>query len=200
MDESLSTSRVEAFSDGVFAIAITLLILDVAVDQQRPLGHQLLSIWPSYVAYVTSFLTIGIIWLNHHLIFAKLERADRPLLLINTLFLMVVAFIPFPTRVVAAYLRGDGERKAVLLYGLTMILLAVMFLLLWNYVSRGRRLIREDVPQAAVDDITRTYRPGLPLYVGATLLALLSPLAAVAVFLAIAAFFSLPPEWLRRRP
>ena len=86
----------------------------------------------------------------------------------------------------------------MLFLGLTFILLSLVFVLLWSYVSHGRRLIRDDVPQAAVDDITRSYRPGLALYVGATLVAFLSPLAAVVVFLAIAAFFSLPPEWLRR--
>jgi uncharacterized membrane protein len=197
MDEQLRTTRVEAFSDGVFAIAITLLILEVRTPE-GPLGDALLHLWPSYLAYVTSFLTIGIIWLNHHSIFDKVAAADRTLLLINTLFLMVVAFIPFPTRVVAEHLRGADERAATLLYGLTFVLLAVMFDLLWLYVSRGRRLIREDVPQAAVDDITRSYRPGLPLYAGGTLLVLASPLAAVGVFLGLATFFSLPPEWFRR--
>ena len=127
-----------------------------------------------------------------------MERADRALILVNTLFLMVVAFIPFPTGVVAKYLRDDGERTAVLFYGLTFVLLALVFVLLWTYVSSGRRLIRDDVPQAALDDITRSYRPGIPLYAVATLVAFLSPLAAVALFLAIATFFSLPPEWLRR--
>jgi TMEM175 potassium channel family protein len=148
VDESIGTARVEAFSDGVFAIAVTLLILDVTVDAQRPLGHQLTHIWPSCIAYVTSFLTIGIIWLNHHSIFAKVSHADRTLLLLNALSLMVVAFLPFPTRVVADYLRRDGERGAVVAYGLTMVLMALMFQLLRRYVSGGRRLILDDVPQA----------------------------------------------------
>jgi TMEM175 potassium channel family protein len=196
VDETIGTGRLEAFSDGVFAIAITLLILEIRVS--GPLGNQLLHIWPSYLAYVTSFLTIGIIWLNHHLIFVKVRAVDRTLLLINTLFLMVVAFIPFPTFLVAEYLRESGEREAVLALGITFVVLAILFQMLWLYVALGRRLIRDDVPQTAVDDITRTYLPGVPVYAVATLVALVSPLASIALLLAIAVFYSLPPSWLRR--
>ena len=196
MDETIGTGRLEAFSDGVFASAITLLILEIKVS--GPLGDQLLQIWPSYLAYVTSFLTIGIIWLNHHLIFVKVRTVDRTLLLINTLFLMVVAFIPFPTFLVAEYLRESGERDAVLAFGTTFVVLAILFQLLWLYVAVGRRLIRDDVPQAAVDDITRTYLPGVPVYAVATLVSFLSPFASIALLLAIAVFYSLPPSWLRR--
>ena len=196
MDEVIGTGRLEAFSDGVFAIAITLLILEIKVS--GPLGDQLLHIWPSYLAYVTSFLTIGIIWLNHHLIFVKVRSVDRTLLLINTLFLMVVAFIPFPTFLVAEYLRESGERDAVLAYGITFVVLAILFQLLWLYVAVGRRLIRDEVPQAEVDDVTRSYLPGVPVYAVATLVAFASPFAALALLLAIAVFYSLPPAWLRR--
>jgi uncharacterized membrane protein len=196
VDEAIGTGRLEAFSDGVFAIAITLLILEIKVS--GPLGDQLLHIWPSYLAYVTSFLTIGIIWLNHHLIFVKVRAVDRTLLLINTLFLMVVAFIPFPTFLVAEYLRERGERDAVLALGITFVVLAVLFEALWLYVSVGRRLLRDDVPQAEVDDITRSYLPGVPVYAAANLVALASPFASIALLLAIAVFYSLPPSWLRR--
>jgi uncharacterized membrane protein len=139
-------------------------------------------------------------WINHHAIFARLARSDHNLLFLNMLLLLVVAFIPFPTRLVAEHLRGGGggERTAALCYGLTGIALAIVFRALWQYVAGGRRLIRDDVPQEAVDDITRTFAPGLPLYGGATLVALVSPLASVALFLALAVFYGIPPSILRR--
>jgi uncharacterized membrane protein len=198
VDESLGTRRIEAFSDGIFGIAATLLILDVSVHGGRPLTDELLRIWPSYIAYVTSFLTIVIIWVNHHAIFEKVERTDRTLFFLNALLLLVVAFIPFPTRLVADFLGENGERAAVIVYGLTMTCLAIVFIALWLYVSVGRRLLREDVPQTAVDDITRSYLPGFPVYSSATALAFASPLASVIIYLALAVFFSVPPAWLRR--
>jgi uncharacterized membrane protein len=196
----MSTARLEAFSDGVFAIAITLLVLELGVQSgTRDLGSQLLHIWPSYLAYVTSFLTIGVIWVNHHSLFAFVDRVDRVLLFLNTLLLLAIAFTPFPTRLIAEFLReGDNERTAALAYGITFVIMAVMFQLLWRWMATGRRLIRPDVPQAEVDDITRTFLPGIPIYAGATLVALASPLASVALYLAIAVFYALPPALYRR--
>src|SRR5207248_1720487 len=120
-DWRVTTSRLEAFSDGVFAIAITLLVLEFGVDTAtHDLGSQLLHIWPSYLAYVTSFLTIGVIWVNHHALFDFVGRVDRALLFLNTLLLLVIAFTPFPTRLIAEFLReGDNERTAALAYGIT---------------------------------------------------------------------------------
>src|SRR6266568_6692942 len=118
----MDTGRVEAFSDGVFAIAITLLILIIEPPKSGVnLGHELLRLWPSYLAYAASFLTIGIMWVNHHTIFRHFARVDRPLLLLNILLLMLIAFVPFPTRVVAEHALTTGDRKAAaLLYGITM--------------------------------------------------------------------------------
>lgn len=196
MDEAVSTTRLEAFSDGVFAIAITLLILDVHAGA-GPLGHGLVHAWPAYLAYATSFLTIGVIWINHHLIFSLVERSNRTLQLLNLLFLMVIAFIPFPTRLVAEHLRDDGERAAAVALGMTFVGVAAAFLALWLYVSRGRRLIREDVPQIMLDDVTRSYLPGVPVYAATLGLAFASPLASVGVLLVLAVFYALPPHWLR---
>ena len=195
-----ATSRIEAFSDGVFAIATTLLILEIRVPiHSRDLGSALLHIWPSYLAYVTSFLSIGVMWVNHHAIFARLGRSDHTLFALNTLLLLVVAFIPFPTRLVAEYLRQGGgvERTAAVCYGITAVVLAVVFNALWRYVSSGRRLIAAHIPQDAVDDITRSYSFGIPVYAAALALAFASPLASVSAYLVIAAFFGLPPTWLR---
>src|SRR5712691_2103105 len=119
----MQTSRVEAFSDGVFAIAITLLILSVGIDKapHGDLGTYLVDLWPAYLAYAVSFLTIGIMWANHHLLFDNFARVDRPMLLLNILLLMLIAFVPFPTHVVAEFARSEVDRRnAALLYGLTM--------------------------------------------------------------------------------
>jgi uncharacterized membrane protein len=199
VDEHVETNRLEAFSDGVFAIAITLLILEVRVPAGRDLGSGLLDIWPSYLAYATSFLTIGIIWINHHSVFHKTAYADRMLLLLNTLLLMVVAFIPFPTQLVAEHIReARDERVAALAYGLTFIVLAIFFQLVWRWISTGRRLIRPDVAQRQVDDITRSFDPGIVLYGSATAVAFASPIASVALYCAIAAFYFLPAAPVRR--
>src|SRR5439155_21429058 len=107
-----------------FAIAITLLILAVGIDQARakgPLEPELLHLWPAYIAYAVSFVTIGIMWVNHHLLFRQFARVDRPLLLLNVLLLMLIAFVPFPTRVVAEHAHSAADREAVaLVYGITL--------------------------------------------------------------------------------
>ena len=197
----MTTARLEAFSDGVFAIAITLLVLELSVDTAtQDLGKELLHIWPSYFAYVTSFLTIGVIWVNHHVLFNYVDHVDRGLLFLNTLLLLVVAFTPFPTRLIAEFLREDeNERTAALAYGITFVIMAVIFQLLWRWMATGRRLIRPEIPQEEIDDITRTFLPGVPIYAGATLVALVSPLASIALYLAIALFYALPPSLYRRK-
>ena len=197
----MTTARLETFSDGVFAIAITLLVLEFSVDTATSdLGAELLHIWPSYLAYVTSFLTIGVIWVNHHTLFDLIDHVDRTLLFLNTLLLMVVAFTPFPTRLIAEFLREeDDEQTAALAYGITFVVMAVLFQLLWRWMSTNRRLIRADVSQDAIDDITRSYAPGIPIYAGATLVALVSPLASTVLYLVIALFYALPPSLYRLR-
>ena len=129
----MQTSRVEAFSDGVFAIAITLLILSVGIDRapHGDLGTYLVDLWPAYLAYAVSFLTIGIMWVNHHLLFDHFARVDRPMLLLNILLLMLIAFVPFPTRIAAEFARSEVDRRnAALLYGLTMTMTAILFVAL----------------------------------------------------------------------
>jgi uncharacterized membrane protein len=185
---SESTQRLETFSDGVFAIAATLLILDVRVEGAH-LGHELRHIWPSYAAYAVSFITIGIMWLNHHTVFEQIARCDRRFLLINVFFLMMVAFVPFPTRLVAEHLRDDDLTAAALAYGITLTLTAVFYNLLWFYAARNRRLLRADADDVIVRGISRSYRPGPWIYLAATLVALVSPVASVILFAAIAGFY-----------
>jgi uncharacterized membrane protein len=186
------TGRFETYSDGVFAIAATLLVLSFSVTSgidAPPLGHQLLHLWPSYLAYATSFLTIGIIWMNHHYCVETIARADRTLMFLNLLLLLTVAFLPFPTRLVADYLQKDGEQAAVYVYDATFVLMAVIYNVWWRYASNGRRLIAEAVPDSALRAINRAFAPGIPMYAIAFLVAIWSPLASVGINLAIAVFY-----------
>ena len=189
----MSTRRLEAFADGVFAIAATLLILNVDAqvgEGSGAIGHRLLAIWPSYIAYAVSFVTIGIIWSNHHTVMGQLGRVNRVFLLQNVFLLMCVAFLPFPTRLVAEHLRDRHDlQPAALAYGATMTVMAVCYIALWIYAAGGRRLLREDSDPRTVSGITRSYLPGAPLYLAATLVALASPLASVALYGAIALFY-----------
>jgi uncharacterized membrane protein len=185
------TTRLETFSDGVFAIAATLLVLELSVGNATgpKLGHALLELWPSYLAYVTSFLTIGIIWINHHYCVQTLARSDRTLLFLNLLLLLTVGFLPFPTKLVAQYLQQPGEQSAVYAYAATFVVMSIVYNSWWRYASSGRRLIREDVPESTVRAISRAFNPGVPMYVFVLLVAVMSPLASVALTFAIAAFY-----------
>jgi uncharacterized membrane protein len=189
----METGRVEAFSDGVFAIAITLLILAVGVDQARSSGslsHQLLHLWPAYIAYIVSFVTVGIMWINHHQIFRQFARVDRIMLLLNMLLLMLIAFTPFPTCVVAEFAHSESDRRAAaLLYGINFTLTAIFFFVVWMYGSR--RLLRPDADVREVSGITRSYLPGVPIYATATLLAFASPTASLIMFAAITLFYAI---------
>jgi uncharacterized membrane protein len=189
----VSTTRLETFADGVFAIAATLLILNVDAqvgEEAGAIGHRLLEIWPSYIAYATSFVTIGIIWSNHHTVMAQLGRVDRTFLMQNILLLMCVAFLPFPTRLVAEHLRDRHDlQSAALAYGATMTVMAICYITLWLYASRRGRLLHEHFDPRTVSGITRSYLPGAPVYLTATLVALANPVASVALFAAIALFY-----------
>jgi uncharacterized membrane protein len=186
----MDTARLEAFSDGVFAIAATLLILDVRLPPNGGVTHGLLHIWPAYFAYALAFITIGIMWINHHSVFRQIGRVDRTFLTINVLFLMVIAFVPFPTRVLADHLQHDS-RAAAFAYGLTMTVMAAMYGTLWFYAAIGRRLIAPDADQRMISGISRSFRPGVPIYALATLSALISSWLAVGLYSAIALFYVL---------
>jgi len=186
-----STARFEAFSDGVFAIAATLLVLEFHALPGGDLGKELLHLWPSYLAYVTSFVTIGIIWMNHHHTVSLLGRTDRTMLFINILLLLTIAFLPFPTKLVAQNLNhaGDGEQAAALAYAATFVLMAALHLLWWWYARKDRRLIAEETSDAALRAVDRAYLPGVFMYGTVFVVAFFSPLAAVLITFAIAAFY-----------
>jgi uncharacterized membrane protein len=175
----------EAFSDGVFAIAATVLVLEISVGSVNRLAH----IWPSYLAYVTSFLTIGIIWINHHHTVSLMGRVDRTFLFVNNMLLLTIAFLPFPTNLIADHLQGTGGKPAAVAYAATFVVMAAMHQVWWQYARRGRRLIAEDVPESALRGVDLAYLPGVPMYGVVLLVAFFSPLACLVLTFAIAAFY-----------
>ena len=200
-EDERGTSRLEAFSDGVMAVAITLLVLDVHVPAvQQNLGAALLGQWPIYLGYVTSFLLIGIYWANHHSLFRWIARTDSPFLMINTVFLMVLVFIPFATALLTHYL-PDPENKhiAAFVYILVLTLTALLFYLVWLYASSGRRLLRADVDERVVRATTRAYLLGPLSNLAALLISLVNVEASLAFLILLAVFYSLPANFLRPR-
>lgn len=187
----MTTARLEAFSDGVFAIAITLLILDVHPPGPLEAGTGLASalghLWPSYVAYVVTFMLIGMIWLNHHLMFHYIVRVDRPLMIVNLLLLLSVAFLPFPTAILAeAVSTGHGEQVAAALYGVVLILGGVFFNALWIYASLGHRHLGDHISPAQARRIRIRFGVGPLLYLTAVLLSLFSATLSICCYIALA--------------
>jgi len=194
--EKNETARVEAFSDGVLAIVVTLLVLELKVPRglgsEEALTHALAEEWHAYLAFLTSFATVGIMWVNHHRLFNLIGRADHWLLMLNLLLLLMISVVPFPTAVVSEYLGGPGARIATLVLGGVFVVTAIVFNVLWRYAAHRRRLIARHVPQEVVDAQTRQYRLGPLFYLVSMLLAFVSPTLSVAVNLSIAVFFALP--------
>jgi uncharacterized membrane protein len=200
----MSKARLEALSDGVIAIAITLLILEIKVPEGagNDLPHQLAEQWPSYLSYVVSFFVIGVIWLNHHALLAHLGRADRKLMALNLLLLFTIATIPWPTHLLATYMRegGDAERLAALIYSGTMLAMGLAFASLWTYASRDRRLLGTDLSDEEIRTRTRRFTIGAPLYLVALLVALVSAPACLALNAALAVYYAVPGAGMMRHP
>ncbi len=198
MTATNETTRIEAFSDGVFAIAITLLVLDLKVPRElsegRTLDQILLAQWPGYLAFITSFLTILIMWVNHHRMFTLIGRSDHRLLFYNGLLLMGVTLVPFPTALVAEFLRHDGERTAALVYSGTFIFIAICFNLLWRTAAVNDRLLDPHADRAAVTAIFDAYRYGPAVYVLAFAIAFWSVTASLALNLGLAIFYAAPAK------
>jgi TMEM175 potassium channel family protein len=181
------TARLEAFSDGVFAIAITLLVIEIhappAAETHRiGLWAALGSRWPSYLAYVISFVSIGIMWANHHTIFQYIRRTNRTFLLLNVVFLMFISFLPYPTAVLAEYLPDPAYRKiGALFYSLTLVGIAINYNLVWRYGVWNGRLLSSHADQIAVATISRRYLFGPAMYGLSALLALVDAWASLAI-------------------
>jgi uncharacterized membrane protein len=190
----MPTSRTEAFSDGVFAIAITLLIIEVRVPDARA-GHlagDLANQWPSYAAYVVSFAIIGIIWVNHHDIFERITTVDRPLLFLNLLLLVTVAFLPFPTALLGEYIRkGDNAHVAAAVYGANMTLIGLAFIAIWTYLARVPALLDSGLGVEGVRRARRAAAVGPVVYGLSIPLAFVSPVACLVVYAALALYFGI---------
>lgn len=195
--EVKETARVEAFSDGVFSIAITLLVLELRVpsagdltSRGLSLGEALLRQWPSFLGYVTSFATILVMWVNHHRLFTLIRRTSSLFLYLNGLLLLAVAFVPFPTAVLAAHLEDAGSRTAAAVYAGTFFAIAIFYNLLWRYASADNRLLGRSIRESDRDRITRRYRIGPTAYLIAFLLAFVSVPASVGLCAALALYFA----------
>jgi uncharacterized membrane protein len=192
----VSRGRLEAFSDGVFAIAITLLVLTIAQPTNyRHLGEQLASRWPSFAAYVVSFAVIGIMWLNHHSIFGHFARIDRGLVFLNLLLLMTVVFIPYPTAIFGEALkRGQGEDVAAIVYSFAMWANAVSWAAFWLYASGKRRLLDDTFPESQRSTATMLFTvPGVVLYTIAIVIAFVNAYACLAFHGLLALYYALDP-------
>ncbi len=198
------SGRVEAFSDGVFAIAITLLILEIKVPQApdaiglwHALGHQ----WPSYVGYLVSFLVIGVMWVNHHSVFTYIARVDRPLIFLNILLLLVVVIVPWSTGVLAQNLRTPGaDHVAAAVYGLVMVAHALTFTIFWRYVTRTGHCFDERVDKAAARATVARFSLGLLVYPGTVALAFVSAPLALAVHGLLALYYGFNQVAVPTRP
>ncbi len=192
----MSTNRLEAFSDGVFAIAITLLVLDIHVPEpgSGDLGHELLTRWPTYAAYVISFITIGIIWINHHAAFSRLRAVDHSILIWNLLLLLSVGILPFTTSLMATYLKeSSGEGLAAAIYGASFLLMGAIFVMAnRQLLFRRPQLLREPIDHETARNILTFAALGQIPYVLATALAFVSPYITLGICAACAVYYALP--------
>ena len=190
----MRTSRLEAFSDGVFAIAATLLVLELRVPADEPdLTHALLQLWPAYAAYLVSFLTIGIIWVNHHTLLEHCRRVDRRFLYLNLLLLVAVGIVPFPTSLVDRYIVSEsGATAALVVYGLGGLLIAIGFAAVFFYATHDGRLVGDRVSARQIRADGMLFPIGLAAYTVGIALAFVAPLASLAVYGLTAIFYALP--------
>jgi uncharacterized membrane protein len=198
--EELPLGRLEAFSDGVFAIAITLLVLELGVPDTaaNDLLAAILDQWPSYLAYVTSFLTIGVFWLQHSAVTSALRAADATLYRVNLLVLLLASFLPFPTKLVGQFVdERAAERIAVVFYGLSLLALDLALTAFIRYAAEQRHLIKDHITEETIDSAL-LHQPSYAFYGGACAVGLLLPTVGVALFLIIALYLGVPGRTVRR--
>jgi len=188
------TARIEAFSDWVVAIAITILILGIKIPGvgSGDLSRQLLRQWPSYVAFVISFAFIGIMWINHHRLFTRIKRSNNALLFLNLLLLLGVCAVPFPTAVLAQHFGQSDQRTAAILYHGTYFAIAIFFNILWGYSSR--HLLGKEADLSAAHTISAQYALGPLLYLVCIALTWVNVPLSLLMNVALAVFFALPPH------
>jgi uncharacterized membrane protein len=192
---AMSSGRLEAFSDGVFAIAATLLVLELHVPsaERGPLVSQLAAQWPSYAAYLVSFLTIGIIWVNHHAMFALVRRVDRPMLFLNLLLLLAVSVIPFPTAVVGQWIPDAQQAPAAAaLLGGVFLSMGLAFGSIWLYAVHHHQMALLGAEPAAVRSAIPRFTIGNVAYLVGIGVAFLNPLVSLLVYALVALYYVFP--------
>jgi uncharacterized membrane protein len=198
--QELPLGRLEAFSDGVFAIAITLLVLELGVsaDAHEHLLRSILDEWPSYLAYITSFLTIGVVWMQHSAITHALRTADATLYRLNLLVLLLASFLPFPTKLTSEFVgERDPERIAVIFYGLVLLALALSLTVFVRYAAEHRRLVKDEV-EAATVEAALVHQPSFLLYGVGIGIGLVAPTIAVFFYLLTSIYLGIPGRTLHR--
>ncbi len=200
-EENRETGRTEAFSDGVIAIAITLLVLELkapVLDTKADASFfkALWEEWPSFLGFLTSFLTILVMWINHHRLFTHIKRIDTVMLLFNGLLLMGISLIPFTTKLVTDYLKDtehpEWAQSGAIVYNGFFVATAIFFNLLWRWSSHNNRLLDRNTNQAAVKAISRQYSYGVPAYLVAFGLSLINVPASLILTAIMAIFFAIP--------
>lgn len=199
MKFQLSTNRIEAFSDGVFAIAITLLVLEIKVphleETGKSLGAELLHLWSSYFGYVFSFIMIGIYWANHHYVFNLYKKTDHYFVLLNVFFLMLISFLPFPTAVLAEYIGGEAHRQtAIIFYAFGLFLPAFGWLLMWLYATQKHRLVDKNLAPKFISRMTKQYVLSLFLYGAAIAVSFWNGLAGLGLCVCFTFLYLLEPQ------
>ena len=186
---SLAKGRLEALTDGVFAIAITLLVIEIPVPSVEPgesLARAILDQWPSYGAYTVTFFLVGAYWVNHHRMFTLLKGVNHTFLLLNVVFLMAIAIIPFPNALLAEYtLEPELRSVAAAVYGLAMLALAILFNVVWWYAGGRGRLMRDDCDVGKVRKVLKSYLIGPILYLTGVILAFVQPVASLVLFVLV---------------
>jgi uncharacterized membrane protein len=186
----LTKNRLESFSDGVFAVAITLLVLEIAVPQGDHLWHKLGHEWPSFASFFISFWVIGIIWVNHHGVIDHLKRTDRGVLYLNLFVLMSVVLIPFATALMAEHLNStDDENVAAAVYAASFVLMGISYSVLWEYITRHREKLGVGLSDEEVRRRSLAFQIGAPVYLLAVAVAFISPVAVLLIIGALAVYY-----------
>jgi uncharacterized membrane protein len=201
--EEVETTRQEALSDGVFAVAITLLAFELTVpavksiSPHRSLANALADQWPEYLAYALSFATILIMWVNHHSLFRLIKRTDHVFLLLNGLLLMVITAIPFATSLLASFIERPDRNTAQVVYSGLSLVMALTYFAMWHYAAWDRRLLDKGLNRQLIDNINKQFAFGPPSYITAFVLAFFSAQASLALCILLAMYFGLPNEFAR---
>ena len=188
----LTTARITAFSDGVFSIAITLLVLNLQVPAKvliQDLPGKVFALWPNLLSYILSFVIIGIYWVAHHNMFHYIKRSDRPLLWINILLLMCVAFIPFPAGLLGQY---PLQRVSIITYASSLIVTNLFLSFLWWYATRNHRLVDEDIDPHFVHIVNRRNMTAPVVYAAAIAISFLSVYISLIVFFLFPLYYIIP--------